>query len=570
MSSVHELDLKRKLAKEWQHKRLRKQLEEKAEIKEKFETDAGIPIKTLYTPLDLEESGFDYLRSLGFPGQYPFTRGVTPNMYRSNLYNISLFSGFATPQETNSLYKRLLGQGMKSLYMALDLPTQLGFDSDDVMSEGEVGKCGIPINSLRDMEIILNGIDLSKTRITIVSNANAPVTIAMLSVIAEKQGIDKSAVTGFIQNDVLKEYFARGTYIFDIEPSLRMHSDIMAYCHDNMPNFNAFNPISYQIKEAGANAVQEAAFTLANAVTYVENALKRNIPIDELGPVFFTIILNHRDFFQEIAKARAMRRIWAKLMKERFKATKDETCALHFHASQGAMSLNLKVSEYPEVNLTRIALSGFAGALAGAQTIGTRTIAEASGIPSAHASHISLRSLQVIAEETGVVNTVDPLAGSYYVEWLTDEVERRVYAYLDKIESIGGMVKAIKSGFINREMDRSAREYQHDFEAGRQVVVGMNKFVDSGEEIEEYVQVQPDDDMEKEIVDSLVAFKRTRDNAAIEKALARIKAVAEQPEGNETNLIYPIIDAVKLYATTGEIFGTLRQVFREYDQIDSF
>jgi methylmalonyl-CoA mutase, N-terminal domain len=565
-----DLDVLSKHNEQWRDKTLKNQIDSKGEIKDVFETDSGIPIKPLYTPLDLEDTNFNYIESLGFPGQYPFTRGVTPNMYRSDLYNISLFSGFSTPEETNKLYKQLLKQGMKSLYLALDLPSQLGYDSDDVLSEGEVGKCGIPINSLQDMEILLDGIDLSETRITIVTNANAPVIIAMLSVVAEKQGVDKSKIKGFIQNDVLKEYFARGTFIFDIEPSLRMHSDIMAYCNEHMPNFDSFNPISYQIKEAGANAIQEAAFTLANAATYIENALKRGIAVDDLGPIFFTIILNHRDFFEEIAKVRAMRRIWAKMMKEEFKAQKDETCALHFHASQGAMSLNLKMSSLPEINLSRITLSGFAGALAGAQTIGVRTIAEAHGIPNTQTSQISLRTLQVIAEETGITNTVDPLAGSYYVEWLTDEMEKRINEYLDKISGMGGMVKAIKSGFINQEVDHSARDYHRDFEDGKQVTVGVNKYVDPDDDIEEHVQYKPDSDTEINVINKLTGFKRNRDQAAVKKSLQKIKEIAAKPECNENNLIFPIIEAVKLHATTGEIFSSLREVFREYDKGANF
>ncbi|MCX5914234.1 MAG: methylmalonyl-CoA mutase family protein [Deltaproteobacteria bacterium] len=400
---------------DWRSQILKKQLESMGERKQKFETDSGIPVKPLYTPLDLAES--DYLKSLGFPGEYPFTRGVDPNMYRSQIYKTAQFTGFATPAETNQLYRRLLAQGMTSLYMACDLPCQLGYDSDDPRAAGEVGKCGVAINSLLDMETILEGIDLNKTRITIVANANAPVILAMLDAVAERQGVDKKKITGFLQNDVMKEFFARNTYIFPIDPSLRLHSDTIVFTKKNLPNFHPFNPISYQIREAGANAVQEAAFTLANAVTYVENAGRRGIPVDELGSLFFTIIVNHRDFFEEIAKIRAMRRIWARLMKEKFKAQKEETCALRFHASQGAVGLNLMRS-LPEGNIVRCTLSGFAGVLSGAQSVGTRTMDEAYGIPSAKASLISLRALQIIAEETGVTNTVDPLAGSYFaISW---------------------------------------------------------------------------------------------------------------------------------------------------------
>lgn len=547
----------------WREGVLKMEVEKRGERRDRFETDSGIPVKALYSPLDVEAKGFNYMKSLGFPGDFPFTRGVTPNMYRSEPYRISQFTGFATQEETNKLYKQLLAQGMTSLYVALDLPTQLGYDSDDPLAEGEVGKCGVPINSLRDMETILEGIDLSKTRITIVANANAAVIIAMLAVVAEKKGVDKTKITGFIQNDILKDFFSRGTYIFDVEPSLRIHSDIMAYCNENIPNFNSFNPISYQIREAGANAVQEAAFTLANASTYIENALRRGIKIDDLGPIFFTIIVNHRDFFEEIAKVRAMRRIWARLMKDKFGAKNKETCALRFHASQGAIGLNLMTS-LPETNIVRCTLAGLAGVLSGGQSVGIRTMDEAYGIPSAKASLISLRTLQIIGEETGVINTVDPLAGSYYVEWMTDEVEHRVNEYLIKIDEIGGMVEAIKQGYVQKEIAQSARDYQRDFEEGKKVTVGMNRYIDNIDEYDEHAYYEPDMKTEKKQIEKLREEKRNRDHGAIEMALAKVKEVASKKESNENNIMYPIIDAVKLYATAGEIFGALRECFREY------
>jgi methylmalonyl-CoA mutase N-terminal domain/subunit len=562
------LDYLQKLKKavlNWANNDLQKHIEKAGQRKEQFRTDSGILVKSLYTPIDLNND-FDYLQSLGFPGNLPFTRGVTPNMYRSDIYRISQFTGFATPEETNQLYKQLLSQGMTSLYMALDLPSQLGYDSDDPLAEGEVGRTGVAINSLSDMETILDGIDLSKTRVTIVANANAAVIIAMLAIVAEKQGIDKSEVTGFIQNDILKDFCARGTYIFPVKPSLRLHSDITVYCNKHLPNFNAFNPISYQIREAGANAVQESAFTLANAAVYVENAIARGIPVDDLGPVFFTIIVNHRDFFEEIAKARAMRRIWARLMKEKFGARKDETCALRFHATQGAIGLSLRRA-LPEANIVRCALSGFAGVLSGAQSVGTRTMDEAFGIPSEKASLISLRSLQIIAEETGVTNTVDPLAGSYYVEWLTNEVEKRIYQYLDKIEALGGMVKAIEEGYIQKEIANSALAYQMDFEAKKKVTVGMNLYPDPPEAYAEHVYYDLSESSEAEQIAKLKRLKRSRDQGAVQRALGHLKDVAEKPESNDNNLMYAIVDAVKSYATSGEIFGTLREVFGEYEQI---
>lgn len=545
----------------WRSQILKKQLENMGERKEKFETDSGIPVKSLYTPLDLAES--DYLKSLGFPGEYPFTRGVDPNMYRSQMYKTAQFTGFATPAETNQLYRRLLAQGMTSLYMACDLPCQLGYDSDHPRAEGEVGKCGVAINSLLDMETILDGIDLNKTRITIVANANAAVILAMLDVVAERHGVDKTRITGFLQNDVMKEFFARNTYIFPIDPSLRLHSDTIVFCKKNLPNFHPFNPISYQIREAGANAVQEAAFTLANAATYVENAVKRGIPVDELGPLFFTIIVNHRDFFEEIAKIRAMRRIWARLMKEKFGAGKEESCALRFHASQGAVGLNLARS-LPEANIVRCTLSGFAGVLSGAQSVGTRTMDEAYGIPSAKASLISLRALQIIAEETGVTNTVDPLAGSYFVEWLTNQVEEKINRYLGKIDELGGMVSAIKKGYVHNEIAQSSFAYEMDLEEKRKVIVGMNVNIDPEEEYEGHACYQLDPVLQQDQIRKLKDFKNQRNLKSVAASLAAIREVAGKPEGNENNLMVPIKEAVKSHATLGEIFSTLKEVFGEY------
>jgi methylmalonyl-CoA mutase N-terminal domain/subunit len=553
----------RKRVERWRDETLRKQLSTMGERKERFETDSGIPVKPLYTPID--GAGRDYLSSVGFPGEYPFTRGVDPNMYRSRIYGTAQFTGFATPAETNKLYRRLLAEGMSSLYMACDLPCQLGYDSDDPRAEGEVGKCGVAINSLMDVETILDGIDLGTTRITIVANANAAVILAMLDVVAERQGADKTRITGFVQNDVMKEFFARNTFIFPIDASLRLQSDTVVFCKENLPNFHPFNPISYQIREAGATAVQEAAFTLANAATYVENAVKRGIPADELGPLFFTVIVNHRDFFEEIAKIRAMRRIWARLMKERLGAKTDEACALRFHASQGAVGLNL-MRALPEANIVRCTLAGFAGVLSGAQSVGTRTMDEAYGIPSATASLISLRALQIIAEETGVTNTADPLAGSYFVEWLTDEVERRINDYLAKIDEMGGMVAAIKSGYVQNEIAESAFAYQMDLQEKRKITVGMNLHVDPEEEYETHASYRIDPALQREEIRKLQEFKRGRDAARLASSLQAIREIAARPEGNENNLMVPIKEAVMNHATIGEIFRALKDVFGEHRQ----
>jgi methylmalonyl-CoA mutase N-terminal domain/subunit len=392
------------------------------------------------------------------------------------------------------------------------------------------------------------------------------VILAMLDVAAERQGVDKTKITGFIQNDILKEFFARNTYILPIDPSLRLHSDTVVFCREQLPNFHPFNPISYQIREAGATAVQEAAFTLADAATYVENARQREISADELGPLFFTIIVNHRDFFEEIAKIRAMRRIWARLMKDRLGATRDEACALRFHASEGAVGLNLTRS-LPEANIVRCTLAGFAGVLSGAQSVGTRTMDEAYGIPSAKASLISLRALQIIAEETGVTSTVDPLAGSYFVEWLTDEMERRINAYLEKIETLGGMVSAIKAGFVQAEVARSAYAYEMDLEERRKITVGMNLHVEPEKDDGRHASYQVDPALQAEQIRQLGEFKRGRDQAGLAAALEAVRQTAARPEGNENNLMVPIKEAVKHHATIGEIVRALKDVYGEHREV---
>lgn len=548
-------------AERWESDTRQPHLKAVGERKPCFETDSGIPVRGLYTPLD--GAGRDYLETLGFPGEFPFTRGVDPTMYRSRLFGTAQFTGFATPAETNQLYRRLLASGIGSVYMACDLPCQLGYDSDDPRAQGEVGNCGVAINSLEDMETILEGIDLARTRITIVANANAPVILAMLDVVAERHGVDKSQLTGFIQNDILKEFFARNTYIFPIEPSLRLHADTVVFCKQALPAFQPFNPISYQIREAGATAVQEAAFTLADAITYVERAARRGVSADDLGPLFFTIIVNHRDFFEEVAKIRAMRRLWARLMRERLGATRDEACALRFHATQGAMGLNLTRS-LPEGNIVRSALAGLAGVLSGAQSVGLRTMDEAYGIPSAKASLISLRALQIIGEETGVTSTVDPLAGSYFVEWLTDEMQRRIEAYLARIDALGGMVNAIKRGWVQAEIAESAFAYQQSFQERQTVTVGMNVHVDPADEDGGRFGYRPDPARQAEQIRQLAEFKRRRDPGPLAAALQQVRETAARPEGNDANLMVPIKEAVKSHATVGEIVRALKDVFGEH------
>ncbi|MDO8092758.1 MAG: methylmalonyl-CoA mutase family protein [Candidatus Brocadiales bacterium] len=524
-------------------------------------TNSGIPVKTVYTPQDLQ--GCDYLKDIGFPGQYPFLRGVYPTMYRGKLWTMRQYAGFASVSESNRRYRYLLEHGETGLSVAFDLPTQLGLDSDNPIAHDEVGKVGVPISSLEDMELLFKDIPLDKVSVSMTINASAVMLLAMYIVIAEKRGIPISNLRGTIQNDILKEYVARGNFIYPIEPSMRLATDIIVYCRHHMPKWNSISISGYHIREAGATAVQELAFTFANAIAYVKSVLEKGLDVDEFCNRLSFFFAVHMDFFEEIAKFRAARRIWAKLMKERFGAKKLESCMLRFHIHTGGVCLT---SQQPENNIVRVALQAMAAVLGGTQSLHTCSYDEALALPSEHAVMLALRTQQVIATETGVPNTVDPLGGSYYVESLTNELENRVWKLLDEIESMGGAISAISKGYMQEEIQKSAFAYQKEIEAGERIIVGVNAFIGERQEIPQILHIDPE--IKKEQIRRLNELKKKRSNKKVRTSLESLQNAAKgfdlsSAEGKE-NLMPFIIDCVRNYATLGEICNTLKSVFGAY------
>lgn len=536
--------------------------------RKKFETDSFIPVKALYTPEDLQDKGFNYEKDIGYPGEYPCTRGIDPLMYRRNLWAVKQYVGYATAEESNKLYKYLISQGQQKISIAYHLPAQVGRDSDDPLSKGEVGKIGVAIDSLEDMERLLEGINIDEVMISSVANAQAAVAIAFQVAVAQKRGIDRKKISGLVQGDILKEYIARGNYIFPLEHALRLFADTVVYCIENLPNFIPLQICPYHIREAGANAVQEVAFSLANAIAYVEKVLSRGVDIDSFAPKVNCLITGrHRDFFEEIAKIRAMRKLWAKIMKERFGAKDPRSYLLGMWHYQGGIGFTDKQLEN---NIVRGALGALVGALAGVQDMGLCTIHEALGIPSQKALQIAIRTQHIVAHETGVTNTIDPLAGSYYLEWLTLEIEERAEEYLKQIDELGGMIKAIESGFVQREILKSAYQHYLQEAAGERVVVGVNKFIEDGDEEEEPQTYEPDPRSEEKEVEKIRKLKEKRDNAQVRMALQDLRKAAAGNESNDNNLMPYIVRAVEAYATIGEICNVLRDVFGEYKEPSIF
>ncbi|MEO0005635.1 MAG: methylmalonyl-CoA mutase family protein, partial [candidate division WOR-3 bacterium] len=446
---------------------------------EKFQTVSGLPVEILYTPADLV--GFDYLRDLGFPGEYPFTRGIRHNMYRGRLWTMRQFSGFGTARDTNARYKFLLAHGETGLSVAFDFPTLYGRDSDDPMAKGEVGKCGVAISSLEDMETLFDGIPLGEVSTSMTINGPAAVLWAFYIVTAEKQGVPSEKLRGTIQNDILKEYIAQKSWLFPPEPSLRIITDIMAFGAKHVPKWNTISISGYHIREAGSTAAQELAFTLKDGMTYVEAGIKAGLAVDTFAPRLYFSFNSHLDFFEEIAKFRAARRIWAREMKETFKAKKPESWLLRFHTQTAGCTLT---AQQPENNIVRTAFQALAAVLGGTQSLHTNSMDETWALPSEKAVLIALRTQQLIAEETGVINVIDPLGGSYYVEALTNELEKKAYEYFERIDALGGMVKAIEQGYPQREIAEAAYRYQKAVDEGRRTVVGVNKYVLAGEKLE--------------------------------------------------------------------------------------
>ncbi len=540
--------------KAWEEQTLKPTLARAKERVAEFTTPSGLPVKRLYTPEDAE--GRDYLEAVGFPGQYPFTRGIYPTMYRGQLWTMRQYAGIGTAKESNERFCYLLKEGQTGLSVAFDLPTQMGLDSDHPLAAGEVGQVGVAIDSLRDMEVLLDGIPLDRVTTSMTINAPAAVLLALYVAIAEQQGVPLSKISGTVQNDVLKEYVARGTYIFPPRPSLRLAADLIAYCADQVPRWNPISISGYHIREAGASAVKEIAFTFANAIAYVEAARCRGLPVDAFAPRISWIFNTHNHFFEEIAKYRALRRMWARIMRERFGAKDSRSWMLRTHTQTGGSTL---MAQQPENNIVRAAIQALAAVLGGVQSLALSCFDEALALPTEQAQRIALRTQQIIAYESGAADTVDPLAGSYYVEALTDELERRATEELEAIEATGGAVEAIERGYMQRAIQEEAYAHQQEVEAGTRVVVGVNRFQDEGKP-QPLQLYRADPEAENAQVKSLEILRRERDHRAVTAALGHLREAAL----GEENLIPPILRAVKAYATVGEICGVLREVFGEY------
>jgi methylmalonyl-CoA mutase N-terminal domain/subunit len=538
----------------WENTTLKRVIERNPERQPSFSTSSA-ETKRFYTPLDTMD--LDYLRDVGFPGSYPFTRGVQPTMYRGRFWTMRQYAGFGTPEESNERFRYLLQQGQTGLSVAFDLPTQLGYDSDHEMSAGEVGKVGVAIDSLRDMEVMFNGIPLDKVSTSMTINAPAAVLLALYIAVGEKQGVAPKDLDGTTQNDVLKEYVARGTYIYPPRPSLRLAADLIAYCSQNVPKWNTISISGYHIRDAGSTAVQEIAFSFANAVAYIEATLERGVPVDEFAGRLSWIFNTHNNFFEEVAKYRALRRMWAKLMRERYGAKDPRSWMFRTHTQTGGSTLT---AQQPEVNIARAAMQALAAVLGGVQSMALSCFDEALAIPTEKAQRIALRTQQVIAYETGAADTIDPLAGSYYVENLTNELEAKAWELLDKIEKMGGAVVAIENAWMQREIQEASYAYQREVDEGSRVIVGVNRFTESEEDALKTPIFRVDERVAQTQTARIADVKKNRDDAAVQASLARL---VDACKGTE-NLLPPILEAVKTYATLGEICDAMRSVFGDY------
>ncbi len=537
--------------KEWEEKVYKKSIESMPE-RGKFETLSGIEVKTFYSPMDLKD--FDYFEKLGFPGEYPYTRGIHPTMYRARLWTFREFSGFGDAIETNKRLKYLIQHGETGLSIAFDYPTLLGLDADNPLTKGEFGKAGVAINTLEDMQLMFDGISLKDISTSMTINGPAAVIWAFYILTGESQGARWCDLRGTIQNDILKEYMAQKSFIFPPEPSLKLVIDTFEFGSKELPLWNPISISGYHIREAGATAVQELAFTLANGLTYVEEAIKRGLDVDDFAPRLSFFFDSHIDFFEEIAKFRAARRIWAREMKRRFNPKKERSLWLRFHTQTAGVSLT---AQQPENNIIRTTLEALAAVLGGTQSLHTNSMDEAWALPTEKAVMIALRTQQIIAEESGVPNTVDPLAGSYYVEWLTDKIEEEVYRYFDKIDAMGGVINGIRSGFFQREIAESAYRYQKEIEEMKRTLVGVNKY-----RIEEKLEIpilKVPDELETRHLERLKRYKENRDIGKMEYSLKMLRLNAD-----EKNLMPYIIDAIRNKATLGEIIQALKDVWGEY------
>jgi len=536
----------------WEEGPLAKTLQRQPERDDVFATSSQ-PVQRLYTPLDV--AGLDYLRDLGFPGEYPFTRGVQPTMYRGRHWTMRQYAGFGTAEESNQKFRYLLSQGQTGISVAFDLPSQLGYDSDDPMAIAEVGQVGVAIDSLYDMETLFADIPLDRVSTSMTINAPAAVMLAMYVAAAEKQGISADKLNGTVQNDVLKEYVARGTYIFPPAPSVRLAADIMAFCAKEVPQWNTISVSGYHIRDAGSTAAQEVGFSFANACAYMDAALDRGLGVDEFAPRISWIFNTHNNFFEEIAKYRALRRLWARLLKERYGATDPRSMMLRTHTQTGGSTL---MAQQPENNIVRAAIQSLAAVVGGVQSIALSCFDEALALPTDDAQRIALRTQQIIAHETGVTDTVDPIAGSYFVEHLTNELERQAQEYMDQIARMGGSVAAIETGWMQAQIAEASWNYQREVDEHREIVVGVNDYREGDQQRPSIFSV--DKRLVEHQLKRLEHHRRERDAARVEASLAVLKETCR----GTGNLMPPILDAVRAYATLGEICGAMREIFGEY------
>jgi methylmalonyl-CoA mutase N-terminal domain/subunit len=526
-----------------------------AERKEHFTTLSGLPIDRLYTQDDLPAS--DPESTIGYPGDFPYTRGIYPTMYRGRLWTMRQYAGFGTAVESNQRYRYLLSKGQAGLSVAFDLPTQIGMDSDHPLALGEVGKVGVAIDSLEDMETLFDNIPLEKVSTSMTINATAAILLCLYVAVAKKQGANLAKISGTVQNDVLKEYIARGTYIYPVRPAMRIVTDIFAWCRDNLPKWNTISISGYHIREAGSTAIQEVAFTLADGIAYVQAALDAGLAIDEFAPQLSFFFNAHSDLLEEIAKYRAARRLWAKIMRDRFGAKDPRSLLLRFHAQTAGSSLT---AQQPENNIVRVAIQALAAALGGCQSLHTNSMDEALALPTEDAALIALRTQQILAHETGVTNTIDPVAGSYAIEHLTNEIEAGALSYIEKIDAMGGMLKAIESGFVQSEIQKAAYDFQRGVESKDQIIVGVNDFIAEEERSIPTLRIEPE--IERSQIARLNALRTKRDSAKTHAALAELQRRAATTE----NLLPAILAAVEAHATVGEISDALRRVFGEYQE----
>ncbi|MBA4407025.1 methylmalonyl-CoA mutase [bacterium] len=551
-------DLKKKIQsayENWNKNNYQKTISKFPERLKEFTTQSFTPVKSLYTPLDVDQEFHN--EKVGFPGLYPFTRGVQPTMFRGKFWTMRQYAGFGTAKESNERYRYLLGQGQSGLSIAFDLPTQIGYDSDDQMALGEVGKVGVAIDTLADMEILFDRIPLDKVSTSMTINAPAAVLLAMYIAVAEKQGVGRDKISGTIQNDILKEYMARGTYIFPPKSSMRLITNIFEFCAKEVPKWNTISISGYHIREAGSTAAQEVGFTLADGIAYVESAIQAGLNVDEFAGQLSFFFNAHNDLLEEVAKYRAARRLWAKIMKERFKAKKDKSQMLRFHTQTAGSTLT---AQQVDNNIVRVTVQTLAAVLGGTQSLHTNSRDEALSLPNQESVKIALRTQQIVAYESGVTNTIDPLAGSYYVEAMTDQIEKEAAEYIAKIDAMGGMINAIEESYPQTEIQKSAYQFNQELERNERIVVGVNKFIDKEEHHGELLKIN--EKVQSDQIQFLNQIRAQRNNEEVKQKLAALKTAAE----GDANLVPFILDAVRVYASVGEICNTMRKVFGEYKE----